>query len=251
MIRPTLIFICIWALNLPLMAQDNTLAGPAGTSIYYQVDKKIFPCKWRNNRTRPEFSSIDAKDIPGMQAILNTALDKYPENVLRKNLKRIYVLKTMFFFGLEFGGTYYKRKVYITNNGIENGYTDEYIEGTFHHEFSSVLLKRHKRYIDKKAWSIANPPGFEYGDGGLEALRTEKTSIKLDSTLFANGFLNEYSLASFEEDFNCYAEFIFLSDAGFWEAWGNNEAIQKKTAILIRFYQRFDPIYTLEYFRSL
>lgn len=236
---------------LSLTAQNNTLAGPAGTEVCYQADQKIFPCKWRNNRTRPEFTSLDAEDIPGTHAILNTALDKYPENVLRKNLKRIYVLKTMFFFGLEYGGTYYKRNVYITNNGIENGYTGQYIEGTFHHEFSSVLLKRHKKYFEKGDWLAANPPDLTYGKGGVAALSTEKTSLRLDSALFADGFLNEYSLASVEEDFNCYAEFIFLGNAGFWNAWEGNEAIRKKTEIMISFYQRIDPVFTMEYFRSL
>jgi len=238
-------------MNVSLTAQDNSLAGPAGTNVYYQVDKKIFPCKWRNNRIRPEYTPIDAKDIPGTQAILNTALDKYPENVLRKNLKRIYVLKTMFCFGLEYGGTYYKRNVYVTNNGLENGYTRQYIEGTFHHEFSSVLLKRQKKHFEKEAWLSANPPDFTYGSGGVAALRTEKTSLRLDSTLFVDGFLNEYSLASIEEDFNCYAEFIFLGDAAFWNAWEGNEAIRRKTEILISFYQRIDKVFTLEYFRSL
>ena len=238
-------------MNLSLTAQNNTLAGPAGTEVCYQIDKKIFPCKWRNNRTRPEFTSIDAEVIPGTQAILNKALDKYPENVLRKNLKRIYVLKTMFFFGLEYGGTYYKRNAYVTNNGIANGYSGPYIEGTFHHEFSSILLKRHKKDFEKKAWLAANPLDFSYGKGGVAALSTEKTSLRLDSALFADGFLNEYSLASVEEDFNCYAEFIFLGNAGFWDAWEGNDAIRRKTEILISFYQCIDPIFILEYFRSL
>lgn len=154
------------------------------------------------------------------------------------------------FFGLEYGGTYHKRSLYITDNGIEKGYTDAYIEGTIHHEFSSIILKRYSKLFDEDAWIAANPVGFTYGDGGVEALKTEFTSLKLDSSLYIKGFLNEYSLASIEEDFNCYAEFLFISDKEFWLAWRQSEAVRVKTEILIKLYQQIDPVFTLEYFRD-
>jgi len=255
MIRKGLLLMCFYTLNIlaypALMGQDHILAGPADTRVIYQADEKVFPCKWRNKKINPEINHIPRDEIPRMQKVLGKALGKYPAELLKKNLKGIYVFKTMFFLGLQYGGTYHKRKVYITNNGIENGYSNYYIEGTFHHEFSSVLMKRHTRYFKKEAWLETNPPGFAYGKGGVEALRTEETNLKLDSNLFETGFLNEYSQASIEEDFNCYAEYLFLTDPDFWVAWENNEAIRRKTAILIRFYQRIDPIFTLEYFREL
>ena len=97
----------------------------------------------------------------------------------------------------------------------------------------------------------ANPEGFSYGDGGIAALRTNETSLHLDPGLFEKGFLNQYSLASFEEDWNCFAEYIFMNDPGFWEAWEENEAIREKTAILIGFYNALNPVFTLEYFKGL
>ncbi len=234
-----------------LYAQDAMQAGPANTRINYKGDAKMFPCKWRNNKIRPEFSLIPAEEIPRMQKILDVSLAKYPGKLLKKNLKGIYVLKTLFFFGLEYGGTYYRREVYLTNNGIENGYSDKFIEGTFHHEFSSVLIKRYIKHFDRHSWLNANPKDFAYGGGGVEALQNDATGLRLDSTLYHKGFLNEYSLASIEEDLNCYAEYIFLNDPGFWDAWESSEAIRTKTETLIRFYQQIDPIFTLEYFRGL
>ncbi|MEJ2006307.1 MAG: hypothetical protein P8X57_15395, partial [Cyclobacteriaceae bacterium] len=135
--------------------------------------------------------------------------------------------------------------------GEDKGYTDKFIEGTFHHEFSSILLKRHTRHFDRKAWRAANPPEFSYGKGGIEALKTENTSLELDSNLFASGFLNRYSLASVEEDINCYTEYLFVGDEDFWRAWEKSEAIKKKTAIIIDFFHQLDQHYSLEYFQNL
>lgn len=241
-------------LMLPSMgsfSQDAFPAGPDGTKVIYHPERRMFPCKWRKKRINPEIIPLDTGEIPRMQAILDQSLGKYPEKLLEKNLKTIYVVKSMFFFGLEYGGTYYKRNVYLSNNGIENGYSDAYLEGSFHHEFSSVLLTRHQRSFDKDSWQASNPAGFVYGNGGREALSINATGLDLDSSYYRDGFLNEYSLASTEEDFNCYAEYIFRNDPGFWQAWESSEAVRKKTEVLIRFYNRLDPVFTLEYFKGL
>jgi len=233
-----------------LQAQDLTI-GPAETEISYSADKKIFPCKWRKKKTKAIASPIIEQEKQRTNEILENAISKYPASLISKNLKTIHILRTLSFFNLEYGGTYYKRKLYVTNNGTENGYTENYIEGTFHHEFSSILLKRHKKYFDKEAWKEANPPEMKYGDGGLAALKTINISLELDSTLFMNGFLNQYSLASIEEDFNCFAEFLFISSPGFWDAWEKSDAIQRKTKIIIQFYKSIDPNFSLKYFREL
>lgn len=245
-----LLLLCLVAAS-GLMAQETFTAGPAGTKVSFESDKKIFPCKWRNNRVGPEAWPVEPAEAPRLERVISKALAKYPAKTLQRNLRKVYLVGRLRFFGLEYGGTYYKRKVYLTDNGVEYGYTDKYIEGTFHHEFSSVLLKRHKKKFDQAAWLAANPPGFAYGKGGVEALKTKSTSLKLDTSLFASGFLNEYSLASIEEDVNCFAEFLFLSDTVFWAAWEENEAVRRKTAILIAFYGSLDPAFSIEFFRKI
>jgi len=234
-----------------MQAQEVLLLGPAGTKVVFQTGKKIFPCKWRNKKINPEFIPLAQNEIHRTHLVLEASLDKYPAELLEKNLKNIYALQRMFFFGLEYGGTYYKRNVYIANGGLENGYSNTYLEGTFHHEFSSVLLKRHRRHFDLDAWQAANSPEFSYRNGGKEALILNETDLGLDSNLFHRGFLNQYSLASFEEDFNCFAEYIFLNDPGFWQAWEQHEAIRKKTALLISFYHELNSRFTIDYFRKL
>jgi hypothetical protein len=236
---------------LLLNAQEFSNAGPDATPVEYKAAKRNFPCKWRKKHVNPEYTELADEERLRTHLILDTALYKYPAKLLDDNLKKIYVFKTLRFFGLDYGGTYYKKEVYISNNGIQNGFTSAYLEGTFHHEFSSILLKRHATRSHKQSWMQSNPEGFSYGKGGVEALRSNETGLHLEDSLFGQGFLNEYSLASFEEDWNCYAEYIFVNDPGFWQAWEEYEAIREKTAILIGFYNALDPVFTLEYFKGL
>lgn len=246
-----ILIILLLVLAQSLRSQDIVKIGPAKTKVVFQSDKKIFPCKWRNEELNPEVIALDSTEIPRMLVILEKGLGKYPPKLIKRNLKNIYVLNSIFFSGIDYGGTYYRKRVYISNNGIENGYTDSYLERSFHHEFSSVLLKRHIKYFDKEGWVNANADDFSYGEGGKEALLTNETDKWLNPILYQDGFLNIYSLAAYEEDFNCFAEYIFTNDPGFWAAWESSEAIRKKTEILIQFYNRLNPIFTLEYFRGL
>lgn len=234
-----------------LMAQEQKLIGPASTLISFESDKQTLPCRWRRKKTHAIINPLqDAEKIRSIQ-VLSAALSKYPKDILENDLQKVFVFRSMSFHHLEYGGTYHKRKVYLTNDGKENGYTDDYIEGTFHHEFSSILLNRHGGSFDKKAWMDARPEAFKYGKGGRAALQTSNTSLELDSSLHKSGFLNQYSLASFEEDFNCYVEFLFVSDTKFWDSWEKHEPIRKKTELIIEFYHSLNEMYTLEYFRNL
>ncbi len=249
--KQAIFLLLLLAVILPVQGQSPPDTRTAAKKAYFGSGKEIFPCRWRNNRIEPAATALDKSEYQRHITIAGRALSKYPEKLVRKNLRKIHFVKTLMFFGLEYGGTYFKRNVYISSNGVERGYTDQFVEGTFHHEFSSVLLKRKDRHFDRQAWEKANPEGFRYGEGGLEALRNNNTSLIPDTSLFGQGFLNEYSLASFEEDFNCFAEFLFMADEVFWQAWSNHEAIRQKTEILIRFYQKLDPVYTITYFREL
>jgi len=59
---------------------------------------------------------------------MKKALNKYPIKLLRENLNNVYLVKLIYFSGITAAGTNSRRSVYISNNGIENGYSDEFIE---------------------------------------------------------------------------------------------------------------------------
>jgi len=235
-----------------LSAQVNTkVLGPADTEVVMEADVKVLPCRWQKKRFQAHITELKPDEKERSVHAITLALGKYPEGLVSDNLDKVFLFGTIRFHGLEYGGTYHKKKIYIANNGIEHGYTDTYIEGTFHHEFSSILLKTKTRYFNKEGWMMVNPEHFVYGDGGKAALQTASAILALDTTLFSSGFLNQYSLASLEEDFNCFAEFLFLTDEGFWKAYEQHDEIRMKTEIIISFFQSLDPIFTMEYFRDL
>lgn len=244
----TLLFCCCFATES--FSQDYKI-GSSETRLSFRADKKIFPCKWRRKRVGAITKPIEDKEIQRTNDALERALSRYPRNLITENLDVIYVVRSMKFFGLDYGGTYFRKRIYLANDGVKNGYTDAYLEGKFHHEFSSILLKANAHKFDKKAWKQNLPEDFRYGKGGREALKTEHTSLQLEPALYSSGFLNVYSKASLEEDFNCYAEYLFLSDEAFWLAWEESEIIRNKTVIIIDFYRQLSPVFTLEYFRQL
>ncbi len=243
-----LILLCCFAAT-DTFAQEYRI-GSSETRLVFKADKKIFPCKWRRKRVQASASPIKQEEIQRSRDAMERALSRYPRSLITENLDVIYMVRSMKFFGLDYGGTYFRKRIYLANDGVKNGYTDAYLEGKFHHEFSSILLKANANKFDKKAWKQNLPEDFRYGKGGREALKTEHTSLQLEPALYSSGFLNVYSKASLEEDFNCYAENLFLSDEAFWLAWEESEIIRNKTSIIIDFYRQLSPVFTLEYFRK-
>ena len=64
--------------------------------------------------------------------MVQKALKKYSKFILQQNIKNIYIVKSLSFSNVSAAGTNSKFNIYISNNGIDNGYTNEFIELTFH-----------------------------------------------------------------------------------------------------------------------
>jgi hypothetical protein len=179
-------------------------------------------------------------------------LVKYPESLLEHNLKHIYFLKDMKFYDVGYGGTNSNDAVYLTNQGPARGYTDRYLEQTFHHEFSSVLLRNYSSLLDTIAWKDANIPGFIYNDpeNGVGAIRNNQSSQDLDSGLCEKGVLTQYGGSSIENDVNTFAQNLFCPEKNFWQEVERYPRIRKKTDLLIHFYNALNAMYTEPYFRK-
>ena len=158
------------------------------------------------------------------------------------------MLKVIQFYGQKYGGTNSSDRVYISNIGIAYGYNDRYLEKSFHHEFSSVLLRKYPRYFNKKAWK--NLSKLPYDLGGVNALKQGKDSQTIDSSFNINGFLYQYATSVIENDFDSFAENLFSPAAGFWEAVEKYPLLKKKADIIIGFYNHLNKIFTKQYFLS-
>ncbi|HET9744978.1 MAG TPA: hypothetical protein VFP97_04635, partial [Chitinophagaceae bacterium] len=111
-----------------------------GVKIIFSYSPENFPGDWRNDRIDAQGQQIATEEIQRSKQITAKALNKYSITLLEYNLKTVYFLKSMQFFGVGYGGTNSPDALYMTNNGIALGYTNRYLEQTFHHEFSSILF---------------------------------------------------------------------------------------------------------------
>ena len=224
-----------------------------GVLVSFSYSTSIFPPGWQPSPINAKGTGIDNKEIERSKLIMAKALKKYPVSVLQKNLRAVYFLKEMTFYNVGYGGTNSTDALYLTNNGVAEGYTNLYLEQTFHHEYSSILYRNYSSFLDEAAWKKANNTGFDYNDpeAGVGAIRNNQSSQDLDTALCVKGFLTQYSLSGMENDINTFAQNLFSPSVNFWNYVDHYPNINKKTKLLISFYNKIDPIFTENYFRKL
>ena len=233
-------------------------AGPAdttirGVAVYFDASTaSAFPASWLPAPTSATSAFISSREIRRSKAVIATALAKYPVALLESTLKAVYFFKSMSFFEVGYGGTNSNDAVYITNDGTDMGYTDPYLEQTFHHEFSSILIRDYPSLLDTVAWKKANIPGFDYNDpeAGVGAIRNNESSQEIDTFLCEKGFLTQYSYSSLENDVNTIAQNLFKPDPYFWLYAGKYPRIRQKVKLLIAFYNKLSPSFNETYFKK-
>jgi hypothetical protein len=236
--------------HLVAQSSDTTIRN---VHVSFDFSKNIFPEEWRDEPIDATASQMDRREIPRSKKIIAIALNKYPVFVFKKNLRSVFFLKEMKFFHVGYGGTNSGNAVYITNQGRKAGYTDKYLEQTFHHEFSSILFRNYIDLFDTLAWKETNSPDFNYYDpeNGVGALRDNKSSQKLDTFYCEKGILTQYAGSGIENDVNTFAQNLFCPEKNFWKFVDRFPRIRKKTEMLIGFYHQLSPVYTETFFRKL
>jgi hypothetical protein len=230
-------------------SQNKSLAE-FGVEISFSADSKIFPSSWLTKEINGKAAPLDTAEFERSRAVIIKALNKYPVELIAKHLTKVYIVNHLEFYGLSYGGTNSTSMIYLINKGVGLGYSDFWIEQAFHSEFSSILFRNYSFLFDKKKW-ISKNSGIRYGQSGTEALRLGKASTVFDFELNKKGFLSLYGTASIEEDFNTFAENLFLSSTGFWEIGKRQKRIDKKTKQVIQFYNQIDSRFDLNYFTTV
>jgi hypothetical protein len=252
--RATLLLIVVGLCLFCLSSYGQPAYNDARTGIrvFFATESDMFPRKWYSGKIRAKAVSLDSTQYNRIREILREAMKKYPDTILSGNLEKVYALNSLEFYGIPYGGTSStcKKTVFITDNS-EFRENDGFIESIFHHEFSSLLFRIYRKNFSRREWDRNNPHGFSYGNGGREAIREGKSSMVLDSAMNREGFLNEYSRSSREEDFNVFAQNLFNGGKLFWEAVDKYPVIRQKANLVIAFYHRLDPVFTEGYFRGI
>lgn len=243
-------FVLFFPVSLIAASRDTTVVN--GVQIVSEYSQAIFPGSWQGVPINAAGEQIAADELKRAEPIIEKALKKYPVNLLSITLRAVYLIKSMKFYNVGFGGTNSSDAVYVSNNGEAMGYTDAYIEQTFHHEFSSVLFRDYPSMLDTVTWKQQNAPGFDYNDpeNGVGALKNNQSSQDLDTLLAAKGMLTQYAMSSLENDINTIAQNLFCPDPNFWAIADRFSKVRMKVKLLIAFYGKLSSVFTEEYFRG-
>jgi hypothetical protein len=247
---PVLLF--FFCACLPTAELQEVRENPAASvTIVTSINGEIFPESWLSPEIDAKAEPLHEAEIQRSKLILSRAIGKYPRSVLTSNLKSIYVVHRLQYSGISAGGTNSRESVYLANRGEREGFTDSYLEGSFHHEFSSILLRNFPMYLDTKAWEKVNGDKFRYGKSGVAAVQGNRVGAAFDPLLNSEGFLCEYAKSTLENDFNVIAEQLFLGNPKFWSVVDKYPGIKTKTKLVIDFYRKIDRSFSEEYFLSL
>ena len=209
----------------------------------YDGRSKIFPPDWLKGKINATATAPDSSKIGMDTTIINTAMDKYPAGMIKKELMHVYLVGKLQFSGEIFFGTNSRWDVYIAsdNNNV--------VEKTFHHEFSSILLRRYSAFRFEDKWKKLSPGSLNTTSS--KALKKGYNSPGFEPELLEIGYLDLYSLSNWENDFNMYAENIFAGDPAFWKIADTYSIVKEKMKLAVELYTKVNPIFTESYFRFL
>ena len=237
--------------------------------IHFPGDNEFLPKSWIADPIGATSEPLDQSLQAPAAAILEEALAKYPEAILEEFLDGIFVVGSLRFYDVGYGGTYMAnaRRVVLV---YRDSFSDRGFEQRFHHEFSSLLLKRNEAIFEEERWLEGNQPDFRYRAPGViekqsgdrsEATRVlaaeqERTGgsgsslLRLDPELMEEGFLTPYNLVSIEQDLNETAAHLFTNPE-LWKYCERYPRIDHKVDVLIDFYRSLDARFDRLYFRAL
>lgn len=204
--------------------------------LEYESEKIKIPELWSNPPANGTAEAIAQSNLCRAVTILSRELKKYPPNVIRSNLKAICLLKSLSFYGVGYGGTSLGRSLYLTFGSRSEGYNDNYFSNLIHHEFSSILFNAYA--FPEKEWSAINPKNFHYATSDKDILHAIETDTDMDGSdkLYRDGFLAAYGQSTLENDFNLYAEQVFVAPQKLQRLTKKYPAIKQKADLVKRFY---------------
>jgi len=230
----------LYSLAIHMSAQEINLQDKI---LVYDGVSPLFPKAWLKGKIRARADSPDWFKITTDTTEIKLAVSKYPKNLIQKEIRNIYLVGDLRFCGVYFTGTISNNTLYIASKANKD------IQRTFHHEFSSILLRNYAPFSFETKWKKISPELLNCKS--TTAIKNGYFSLEHNATLLNKGYLSAYSLSNWENDFNMYAEYIFSGDQHFWNLVDDYPLIKKKTKLVIDFYQQVDPVFTENYFRLL
>lgn len=209
--------------------------------IDHLASSEIFPESWLTSKINAQAQPLAESERERARQIVERALTHYPADLLAATLKKIYLLGRLEYSGAVTAGTRSKSAIYLV---CRPSYSSFDFERILHAEYSSILFHQFPQHFDHDAWHKLNPPDFKYLGGGVQAVRSGKSSRHFDDALQEQGFLHQYAQASIEEDFNSHAARLLIGDAAYWQAVERHPKLKAKSDFVSRFYANIHPHFT-------
>jgi hypothetical protein len=215
--------------------------------IVYEIDETFTPIRGGPHWEYCTLEPIDKRVLVRYPKILEEAFAKYPAHVINKYLSAIHFAGVIELRGFYFGGTVdsTRRIVYFVDDGTQSG---QEAVGTFHHEFSSLLLARHGLFLNP--WLEQHPEGLRYKSQMYDNDEDVYADTSLEGTEsdYEDGFMNSYGQTNFDNDFNEYAAMVFTYPEKFKQIMDQYPRVRCKFLVFLDFYRKIDPIFTEAYF---
>ena len=211
--------------------------------LIYDGVSPLFPKAWLKGKLKAMADPPDCFKITTDTTEIKLAVRKYPEKLIQKEIQNIYLVGNLRLSGVYFTGTISGNTLYIASTANQE------IQRTFHHEFSSILLRTYAPFSFETKWKKISPELLNCNS--TTAIKDGYFSLEQNAYLLNKGYLSAYSLSNWENDFNMYAENIFSGDPHFWELVDYYPLIKVKTKLVLDFYQHIHPVFTENYFRLL
>lgn len=229
--------------------QEEIPTQIGSVKVVATVTDDFYPSEWKNDpKIKPVAEPIEHNELLRTIPLIRGFVAEYPEGILEKNLKGIYLCKTLQFYGKDFGGTNSADGVYICVKSKELGYTNQFLLSSMHHEFSSILMRNYP--FPNKAWEALNPKGFSYTEDAVGALGKDDL-LKPQAKYHEKGFICLYSQSSAEEDFNTIADYLFNQRPALSQMAQKYSKLRAKIQLAMKFYKSVDARFSFGELESL
>jgi len=229
--------------------QEEIPTQIGSVKVVATVTDDFYPSEWKNDpKIKPVAEPIEHNELLRTIPLIRGFVAEYPEGILEKNLKGIFLCKTLQFYGKDFGGTNSADGVYICVKSKELGYTNQFLLSSMHHEFSSILMRNYP--FPNKAWEALNPKGFSYTEDAVGALGKDDL-LKPQAKYHEKGFICLYSQSSAEEDFNTIADYLFNQRPALSQMAQKYPKLRAKIQLAMKFYKQVDARFSFGELESL
>ncbi|EGV43722.1 hypothetical protein BZARG_1191 [Bizionia argentinensis JUB59] len=83
--------------TLSSFAQKTKIDQRSGVEISFSAEGSIFTTSWNLDKINAQGISFNKSEYAKSERILLSALQKYPVPIIKANLKKVYILKSLYF----------------------------------------------------------------------------------------------------------------------------------------------------------